>query len=204
MSRISVNFNNIVGRIKPMHATNNGPASCAGSKRGNFETFSAAGIPYVRNHDASLSEAYGSQHVVDVHCIFPDFSRDVDDETAYDFALTDAYTKIIIDTGAKVFYRLGASIEHWPRKYGTRVPTDFLKWAKICEHIIMHYNEGWANGFNYGIEYWEIWNEPDLDDDESDNKKNWGGTKLQFFDLYEITAKRSKQAYMGWYKGTVF
>lgn len=194
MSTVTVNFNNIVGKIKPMHATNNGPASKAGSKRGNFETFSAAGIPYVRNHDASLSEAYGSQHVVDVHCIFPDFTRDVNDETAYDFALTDAYTKNIIDTGAKVFYRLGASIEHWPRKYGTKVPADYLKWAKICENIIRHYNEGWANGFNYNIEYWEIWNEPDLDDESAQNKRTWGGTKAEFFDFYETASKhlRSK------------
>ena len=41
----------------------------------------------------------------------------------------------------------------------------------------MHHNEGWADGFNYGIEYWEIWNEPDFDKDDASNKRTWGGTK---------------------------
>ena len=76
----------------------------------------------------------------------------------------------IINTGARVFYRLGASIEHWANKYGTGKPMDFDKWVDICEHIIMHYTEGWANGFFYDIAYWEIWNEPDLDPDDSKNK----------------------------------
>ena len=30
---------------------------------------------------------------------------------------------------------------------------------------VRHYNRGWANGHEWGIRYWEIWNEPDgLDD----------------------------------------
>lgn len=192
MGKIIVDFTKSVGVVKPMHAVNNAPSTPAGSPRGNFETFAEAGIPLVRNHDASLSEAYGSQHAVDVHCIFPDFSRDADDESAYDFTITDAYTKNILDTGAKVFYRLGASIEHWPKKYGTLVPTDFAKWASVCEHIIRHCNEGWANGFNFGIEYWEIWNEADLDDDDCPDKRTWGGTKREFFDFYEVASKHLK------------
>ncbi len=45
------------------------------------------------------------------------------------------------------------------------------------------------------MEYWEIWNEPDLDPDDSPNKRTRGGTKTQFFDLYEITAKHLKQRF---------
>lgn len=195
MGEIKINFNKITGKIKPMHAVNNGPAYPKGSKRGNFETFCELGIPYVRNHDASLSEAYGSQHLVDIHCIFPDFSRDVNDESAYDFTLTDAYTKNIVDTGSKVFYRLGSSIEHWAKKYGTVVPKNFQKWSEICEHIIRHYNEGWANGFHYNIEYWEIWNEPDLDPDDGDNKKCWSGTRAEFFDFFEVASKYLKKCF---------
>lgn len=125
MNKVTVNFNENIGKIKPMHSVNNGSAYPKGRTRGNFETFSELEIPYVRNHDASLSEAYGSQHLVDIHCIFPDFSKDVNDESAYDFTLTDVYIKNIIDVGSKVFYRLGASIEHWVKKYGTLVPESF-------------------------------------------------------------------------------
>ena len=81
------------------------------------------------------------------------------------------------------------------KKYGTLPPRDFAKWARICEHIIRHYNEGWADGFRWNIEYWEIWNEPDLDPDGSQNKRTWGGTKAEFFDLYEITAKHLKSCF---------
>ena len=48
-------------------------------------------------------------------------------------------------------------------------PKDYAKWARICEHIITHYTEGWADGFNYKITYWEIWNEPE-------NIQMWQGT----------------------------
>lgn len=195
MAKVTISNSKIIGKIKPVNAVNNGPAQKPGMARGNFETFSALDIPYVRNHDASLSEAYGSQHLVDIHCIFPDFSRDADDETAYDFVLTDVYTKNILDTGSEVFYRLGSSIEHWARKYGTLVPPDFEKWAKICEHIILHYNHGWADGFHYGIKYWEIWNEADLDEDDAEDKRTWGGTKKEFFDFYCTASKYLKNRF---------
>ena len=194
MDKIKIYQNSETGRIKPMHAVNNGPVKSY-ENRSNFETFKALQIPFVRNHDTSLSEAYGPSHVVDVHCIFTDFSRDVNDESAYDFKLTDVYTETITDAGSKVFYRLGSSIEHWPKKYGTIIPTDFLKWAKICEHIIMHYTEGWADGFYYDIEYWEIWNEPDLDPDDSDNKRTWSGTRKQFFEFYGVVATYLKNRF---------
>ena len=75
------------------------------------------------------------------------------------------------------------------------VPEDFEKWARICEHIIMHYNEGWADGFYYNIEYWEIWNEPDLNEDDAENKLTWGGTKKQFFSFYDIVANYLKKRF---------
>lgn len=195
MSKVTVNFNQICGSMKRMHAVNNAPAHGPEQKFGNFEHFAALEIPYVRNHDASLTAPYGCQHVVDVHCIFPDFSKDENDAANYDFTLTDQYTKNILAAGAKVFYRLGSSIEHWVKKYGTIVPSDFLKWAKICEHIIRHYNEGWATGFHFDIEYWEIWNEPDLDPDDAANKRTWSGTKQQFFEFYNTVATYLKKRF---------
>lgn len=38
------------------------------------------------------------------------------------------------------------------------------KVAIVCENIEKHYNEGWYNGKQYGIQFWEVWNEPDLKD----------------------------------------
>jgi beta-xylosidase len=65
----------------------------------------------------------------------------------------------------------------------------------VCEHIIRHYTEGWADGFEYDMEYWEIWNEPDLREEKPNDRPNWSGTRSQFFDLYEITAKHLKACF---------
>lgn len=188
--------NEVIGPVKPMHAVNNGPTVArADQTRGNFDTFKAAKIPFARNHDAAHCSAYGGPHVVDVNCIFTNFDADENDPASYDFVLTDLYLENTINAGTQIFYRLGASIEHWVKKYNTLPPKDFNKWARICEHIIAHYNEGWADGFRWNIEYWEIWNEPDLDPDDSPNKRCWGGTEAQFHELYRIAARHLKNRF---------
>ena len=194
MSEIKINTSNITGKIKPMHAVNNGPVYKFGEAQRitNIEAYKAAGIPYARTHDSSFNSTYGGPHTVDINAIFPDFDKDPYDENSYDFVMTDEYLRVIDFAGTKPFYRLGAAIEHGIKKYNTMPPKDFHKWAVICEHIIRHYNEGWANGFHYNIEYWEIWNEPDINADDSDNKLCWGGTAAQFYKLYNITAKHLK------------
>ena len=197
MKNVSVDFSASVGAVKPMHSVNNGPAYKFASDQRitNLEHFQAAGIPYARTHDASFYATYGGEHIVDVNMIFTDFSKDPEDPASYDFRLTDDYLRVIELGGSRVFYRLGSKIEHWPKKYNTLPPPDFKKWAVICEHIIRHYTEGWADGFHMDLEYWEIWNEPDLDADDSTHKRTWGGTKAMFFDLYEITAKHLKACF---------
>lgn len=196
MANLVVDFNTVVGKFKPMNAVNNGPVKARSDQsRGNFNDYQALRIPLARIHDANLCYSYGGPHCVDIHAIFPDFNADENDPASYDFHLTDEYLANMRAAGTQVYYRLGASIEHWSKKYAILPPADFLKWAKICEHIIMHYNGGWADGFNWDIEYWEIWNEPDLDPDDSPNKRCWGGTKAQFFDLYETAARYLKQRF---------
>ena len=197
MSNVSVNFKEVTGKVKPMHAVNNGPIYkfAADQRITNIDAFREAGIPYARNHDASFCATYGGNHTVDVAFIFPNFDADPTDPASYDFACTDEYMKVLYHAGVKCYYRLGHRIEHEVKKYGTLPPKDFHKWAVICEHIIRHYTEGWADGFTYDIEYWEIWNEPDLDPDDSPNKRCWGGTKAQFFELYHVAATHLKACF---------
>ncbi|MBO4355864.1 MAG: hypothetical protein J5850_03305, partial [Clostridia bacterium] len=182
------------GKFKVLNAVNNGPVYKRHANdqfRSNFEAYKEAKIPYARNHDAAFCADYGGEHGVDISGIFKNFDADPYDPDSYNFAVTDEYILVTLEAGTETFFRLGQKIEHYIKKYDTLPPKDFKKWATICEHIISHYNEGWANGFNLGIKYWEIWNEPDLDWD-SYYKRTWGGTKEQFFDLYEITAKQLK------------
>ncbi len=190
---IIIDLNKTDGKIKPMNAVNNGPAGSVVRGMSNFEYYAAAEIPYARNHDASFYSGYGGEHTVDVHRIFRDFDADENDPASYVFGPTDKYLASIDSVGTKTFYRLGASIEH-EYKYGTYPPKDFEKWARICEHIIRHYNEGWADGFHYDIKYWEIWNEPELKNPDG-TSPCWQGTFDEFLKLYEISAKHLKKCF---------
>ncbi len=180
--------------FKPLHATNGGPWTrrpANTSVRSNFLEYEAAKIPFIRNHDSNIAghNVYGAPYIHDIHVLFPNFDADENDPASYDFACTDENIKVCLDAGSQIFFRLGESIEHQVKKHNTIPPKDFPKWARICEHIIRHYNEGWADGLYLNIQYWEIWNEPDL------GKNLWDGTKEQFFDFFEITVKHLKSVF---------
>lgn len=197
-AQVTVNVDEQVGGIKPMNAVNNGPLSPnPNSSTTNFPAYEAAEIPYARLHDAPIN--WGWAHTVDITCVFPDFEADVNDPESYDFTLTDVLLADIQAAGTKVFYRLGQSIEKWSKKYGVIPPKDYKKWARICEHVIRHYNEGWADGYYYDIEYWEIWNEPDLGFKDGRWKKNmsptWNGSDVDFFKFYEIAANHLNKCF---------
>ena len=184
MSSIKANFEKVVGKIKPLHGINNTPILY--NKK--LPELQAAGIPYVRLHDTG--GAFGGSHLVDVPNVFPDFDADVNDPASYDFDYTDAYFRTLHASGLMPFYRLGVTIEnnYQLHPYRVKPPKDFHKWAEICCHIVRHYNEGWANGFHYGIKYWEIWNEPE-------SPAMWQGTDEEFFELYAIAAKELRRQF---------
>ncbi|MBR5445597.1 MAG: hypothetical protein IKV57_05720 [Clostridia bacterium] len=186
MSRIRIDFTRKTGTIKPMHAVNNGVVL---GRQNNTETYRAAGFPYARNHDASYCEEYGVEHCVDITAIFRDFEANPYHPDSYDFAVTDAYLKGTVDTGTKIFYRLGQRIEHTVKKYNIYPPKDFQKWAVICEHIIRHYTEGWADGFQWDMPYWEIWNEPDV------QPLCWVGSTAEFCDFFCTVFAHLKQCF---------
>ena len=183
---ITVDFTRETGPVKPLHGVNNAPLRIPeGSKQDEFK---AAGIPFMRTHDTA--GMWGGTHYVDIPNIFPDFDADEDDPASYDFAFTDAYLKPVVESGTEIFYRLGVTIEnYWKVKaYRIAPPKDFAKWARICEHVVRHYNEGWADGFNWNIRYWEIWNEPE-------NPPMWQGTREEFFELYRVAANHLKACF---------
>ena len=171
-------------KIKPLHGVNNSPLSLYQPPLG----FEEAGIPFCRLHDTA--GAYGGAHYVDIPNVFPDFEADPKKPESYDFAFTDAYLKQIRAAGTQIFYRLGVTIENNYRikGYHNHPPKDYRKWAEICAGIVRHYNHGWADGFELGIEYWEIWNEPE-------NPPMWSGTREQYFELYRVASKRLKKEF---------
>ena len=184
MNIINVNLNEAVGKIKPMHGMTNSPI--VNGSHDYRRQWKRAGIPFARLHDTD----YPKGPVVDIPRIFPDFKADENDPANYRFKNTDAVIEGIIDCGAEVIYRLGTSIEHTRQKIDTIVPTDMDKWARICCNIIRHYNEGWADGYHFNIRFWEIWNEPNLTQDDM-----WQGTQADYFRMYETASKLIKKEF---------
>ncbi len=183
-----------VGPVKLMNAVNNGPvAARSDQSRGNFSDFKALRVPFARTHD-SINQATSNGHTVDISAVFPDFEADENDPASYDFAYTDAFLEAIIAAGTKPFFRLGQTIENGIKKYHVFPPKDFAKWARICEHVVAHYNEGWANGFHFGITYWEIWNEAD-DSVVPEKSFMWCGSFADYCRLYEVAAKHLKSRF---------
>ncbi|HMA83974.1 MAG TPA: hypothetical protein VKP59_07085 [Candidatus Thermoplasmatota archaeon] len=133
--------------------------------------FRKTGFDFVRNHDFIGP--------TDISMIFPNMSKDPLEPSNYNFTISDQYIKSIIDAGCDVFYRLGESANTEEKL--RQPPENKSKWAEICKHIVMHYNDGWADGFQYNISYWEIWNEPDL-------SGFWNGTTEQYYELYQEAA----------------
>ena len=184
---IRIDFDKKCGKIKPMHGLNGGPRSGGYDLPFDFsDEFVEMGTPVVRT--VGSAGEYGHNQYVNIHSIFPDFDADEQLEESYNFLPTDIYLAAIRDTGAEIFYRLGEAQEPYSRKLYAKSPRDKQKWARICEHVIMHYNEGWANGFKMGIKYFEIWSAPDSPEGFADSLSD-------YLELYRITANHLRERF---------
>lgn len=177
MASIELDCSRLNGLIKPFAEINCGPIPIWHLENGAYLTqqYHEIGISMVRTHDF-----FGP---TDISMIFPDWSADPALPSSYDFSESDQHIASIVDGGFQVFYRLGESASD--NESLRQPPPDFQKWAEVCKHIVMHYNDGWADGYYYDIRYWEIWNEPDLEG-------FWSGTAEQYYELYRTTAERLK------------
>ena len=186
---VTVDASKAVGHIRSLQGGHWDPGPVGEPLSNNYV---ALGIDMIRTHDAggfdgnAPTGGEGDIDGVGVARIFPDLNADPDDPASYNFAPTDALIKNIRDIGAEVFFRVGRSnIVSFGGGFpfvNSYVPPDLDKYAQIVKHVVMHYNKGWANGFHYGIRYWEIWNEPDI-------LPFWAGTPTQYHELYMKVAR---------------
>ena len=192
MATIRIDTTKTVRPMKPMHG--GGQPPMLGANTTHFHYLTEAGIPYSRLHD--VGGAFGQGKFVDIPNIFRNFDADENDPASYDFAFTDHLITALIEAGVEPYFRLGITIENYAhiKAYYTYPPADYGKWARICEHIVRHYTEGWANGFTYKITYWEIWNEPD-NRDPGHPSVMWEGTPTEFYALYDTAAKHLKACF---------
>ncbi len=159
---LSADFTAPNGEIRrDLHCSGFGPqiCSCPWEYIENLKSF---GMKASRTHDWALINP--NERVCDNHMVFPLDHLDPKDPKSYYFKATDFLLKRTIqECGHEVFYRLGTSIEHayYGGRFNINIPKDFDRVAENFAATVRHYNRGWAEGFNWNIKYWEIWNEPD-------------------------------------------
>lgn len=193
MPQVEISWNTLKRTGKTIRKLNGGNlAPCitnANASTDIRQSFKQLNLAFARLHDSPLSNP--GCRLVDISHIFPLPHLDENDCRNYDFSYTDDYIKNCIETsGTPIYYRLGESIDHSVRKYKVDPPADVDKWINICSNIIRHYTEGLWNGFNFNIEYWEIWNEPDAKE-----FKMWRGTLQQFNEFYVKVAGELKKRF---------
>ena len=196
MARITLDPDRIIGPVKPLHGGGQPPLTT--DLVSGYPIIEKIGAPYARLHD--VGGRFGGGCFVDIPNLFRNFDADENDPSSYDFTFTDRLLIGLIKSGIEPYFRLGVTIENsaFIKRYTTNPPSDFGKWARICEHIMRHYLEGWANGFHHAITYWEIWNEPECfcgAPDGSIFNQMWSGTAEQYYELYDVTAKHLKASF---------
>lgn len=169
---VTVDAARVIGNIRSLQGAHWDPGAGTGALSKHYK---AMGVDQIRTHDFGGINGTG---VGDIDGpgrsrIFPNMNADPNLEASYNFAPNDTMIKNIMDAGSTVFFRVGRS----NISGGNTVPADFDKYAEIVKHVVMHYNKGWAKGFEHGIKYWEIWNEPDF-------TPFWLGTAAQYHELY--------------------
>ena len=184
-----VDVDRVTGPVKPVNGVGQPPMVGGPKSFRMMHWLKEAGIPYSRLHD--VGGWLGQGLWVDIPNLFPDFEADENDPKSYAFDMTDALMKSLAENEVEPFFRLGVTIENFagygyrPRR--TEPPKDFAKWARICEHVIRHYTEGWADGFRMNVTYWEIWNEPE-NHPEADKNPMWRAPFSEYVRFYGVVA----------------
>jgi xylan 1,4-beta-xylosidase len=195
---VTVDASKTVGALRSLQGAHFDPGPAGETLSDNYV---ALGVDSIRTHDAGgfgtgnmgIGDIDGYQGVAAL-VIFPNWNADPNDPKSYNFGPTDQLIKNIRAIGAEVFFRVGRSnIVSFGGGYpfvDNYVPADMAKYGEIVKHVVMHYNKGWANGYHYGIRWWEIWNEPDL-------LPFWAANDdpAQYQELYKQVSRAIKSVY---------
>ncbi len=174
---VKVDFSIPTGKIKPMHSMCNGPVSYGADISSLFKDI---GVPFVRFDETDTAI---SAFAIDISRIFKDVHADPRDSASYDFSYTDKYVSAAYNLGARVIFRLGESIDRMHSGKQVAIPDDLDLFVDVCANVVRHYNDYWADGYAYGIEYFEIWSLGD---------KPYSADTERAFELYRRTATAVK------------
>lgn len=187
---VTVNAGEVIGVIPAIHGVNSGPLlndhtdeppwtpPCANHNSHDFTTqFAEVGIPQSRSHD---------QGPFDINVIWkpwPEFKmEDLEDPSNFDWEISDDFAAAVVEAGGQLYPMVGVSQSSCnsatPEQINDlRTPPDPEVYGEIVKRVLMHYTEGWEDGFFYDIEQVAIWTEPNV-------HYFWNGTSQDYHDLY--------------------
>ncbi len=154
---IDVDLDATVGTVRALNGVQGGPAGINEGDPDLSTYYLEAAVPLVRlPQDDGFSYTLGG--------IFPDADADPNDPASYEFGPIDASVGAIVDIGADVLWEATYDIgggDSWVGCCMTgTAPTDLEKWGNVVEHVLMHFNDGWADGHNWNVRFVESINEP--------------------------------------------
>jgi hypothetical protein len=184
LRKLQVDAGQVQGRIRSLQGVDGVPVGAIGA--GNLGVRNGPNLlPHWRKARVDLGRSYIWLSRLDTidnpGSLFPRWSADPNDPASYNFAATDALVKASREIGADILFTIASSIP-----FNKLPPADVGKYAEVARHIVMHYHQGWANGFTQAIRYWEIGDEPDL------NRYHFEGTPEQFYAMYDAVARAVK------------
>jgi len=155
------------------------------------------GIKHIRTHDYHGGADYffySDFWNKDLAGNFIDINTDFDPTNPDHYFWDDTDTKLesIIENDFSVYFRIGTSYPNpnfilqpmIPPSNSSVTPLDFSKFAQLSVNTVNHYNNNWDNGFEYDVQYWEIWNEP--------GGLFWDGNPLHFRLMYKAVSNAIK------------
>ncbi len=187
---ITVDFENVKGTVKDLQAGNRYFENTSGMLHNE-------GINTIRTHDIHHAldyedySAFWNFDGVSTYTINQDF--DPYDPADYTWAKADSVLDLITGYDFDIFFRIGVSYPnpnifplppYDPPVNSENEPFNFSRFASLTKQIVRHYNEGWDNGRYFGINYWELWNEP--------GGLFWNGTPMQFYQMYKAVVDTVK------------
>ncbi|MDQ7821234.1 MAG: hypothetical protein RDV48_00430 [Candidatus Eremiobacteraeota bacterium] len=96
--------------------------------------------------------------------IFPVDITNPDDPGNYDFSEIDRHIKAAREAGCDILWQSSYDVGHsdfWVTpNLGGRAPENMMRWCRVVEKCLEHFNNGWAGGSDYAVKYVEFVNEP--------------------------------------------
>ena len=180
IAKLSVNAGDTIGAMRKLHGTSGipVPAPSADSVPDIVDVWKAAHVTLVRSYDwVSRLDTVNNPT-----SLFPDWSADPSDPASYNFEATDIWVRQTRALGADVLFTIASEI---PRN--KQPVEDLAKYEQVVEHIARHYVQGWADGFENAVTYWEFGDQPDF------GTLHFSGSPEQFYEMYAAAARAVKR-----------